>query len=137
MIKKINLIFISFLILFSFSIFAWESKAQLLNDAMTNDQTSAFITGAGIEDSDVGVDSIVATIISVFLGILGIIFIVLIIYSGFNWMTASGDEGKIETAKKTLSRAIIGLIIIVAAYAITKFVFTHLPGGGGGPAVGP
>ena len=75
---------------------------------------------------------IVAIAIKAFLGLLGIIFLVLIIYAGYEWMTAQGDEEKVTKAKDTLSRAVIGLIIIIAAYSITYFVFNALPGGGGG-----
>ena len=53
----------------------------------------------------------------------------MIIYAGFEWMTAQGDEKKVDKAKDTLTRAVIGLIIIIAAYSITYFVFTSLPGG--------
>jgi len=70
--------------------------------------------------------------ISAFLGLLGIIFLVLIIYAGYNWMTAQGDEEKVTIAKNTLTRAVIGLIIIVAAYSITYFVFSSLPAEEGG-----
>jgi len=76
-----------------------------------------------------GLPYIIQTVISAFLGLLGIIFLVLIIYAGFNWMTAQGDEEKVTKAKDTLTRAIIGLIIITAAYSITYFVFSSLPGG--------
>lgn len=75
---------------------------------------------------------IVATMIQVFLGLLGIIFLILIIYGGYEWMTAQGDEEKVTKAKDTLQRAIIGLIIIIVAYSITFFVFSSLPGGGDG-----
>jgi len=75
---------------------------------------------------------IMATAIKAFLGLLGIIFLVLIIYAGYTWMTAQGEEEKVTRAKETLQRAIIGLIIIVAAYSITYFVFSNLPGGGSG-----
>lgn len=83
-----------------------------------------------------GLAEIVQYVISAFLGLLGIIFVVLIIYSGYNWMTAAGDEEKVTLAKNTLTRAVIGLIIIVAAYSITYFVFISLPGGGGNPGGG-
>ena len=76
---------------------------------------------------------IIAMVIKAFLGLLGIIFLILIIYAGYNWMTAQGDEEKVTKAKETLQRAVIGLIIIIAAYSITAFVFSSLPGGGGGP----
>ena len=75
---------------------------------------------------------IIQTAISAFLGLLGIIFLVLIIYAGFEWMTAQGDEEKVTKAKDTLTRAVIGLVIIIAAYSITYFVFSSLPGGEGG-----
>ncbi|MBU1062963.1 hypothetical protein KJ700_02205, partial [Patescibacteria group bacterium] len=65
--------------------------------------------------------------IQAILGLLGIIFLILILYAGFNWMTAAGDEEKVTKAKETLSRAIIGLVIIVSAYLITIFVFSKLP----------
>jgi amino acid transporter len=80
---------------------------------------------------DQGIGDIVGLIIQAFLGLLGIIFLVLIISAGFNWMTAGGEEEKVRKAKSTISRAIIGLIIIVAAYAITYFVFKYLPGATG------
>ncbi len=69
---------------------------------------------------------IAADIISVFLGFLGIIAVVLILWAGFNWMTAGGNEEKIEKAQKTLSAAVIGLIIILAAWGITNFVVNSL-----------
>lgn len=54
---------------------------------------------------------------------LGIIFFLLIVYSGFLWMTASGNDSKVEKAKGNLIAAVTGLVIIVSAYAITNFIF--------------
>ena len=68
----------------------------------------------------------IAEIIRVILGFLGIIFVVLIIYAGFTWMTAAGNEEKITKAKKIMVSAIIGTAIILAAYAITFFVISEL-----------
>lgn len=65
---------------------------------------------------------IAAYIINIFLGFLGIIALALIIWAGFTWMTAGGNEEKIETAQKTLKAAVIGLIIIFAAWGIAYFV---------------
>jgi hypothetical protein len=45
-------------------------------------------------------------------------------------MTAGGNEEKVGKAKETLWRAVIGLIIVASAYAITYFVFTNLPAAG-------
>jgi cytochrome bd-type quinol oxidase subunit 2 len=68
----------------------------------------------------------VAIAIKGFLSLLGVIFVILIIISGYNWMTASGDEEKIKKATSTIRSAIIGLLIVVAAYSITYFVFANL-----------
>ncbi|MDP2737081.1 MAG: hypothetical protein Q8O59_04895 [bacterium] len=74
---------------------------------------------------------IVGTVIQAFLGLLGVIFLVLIIYAGYNWMTAQGEEEKVTKAKDTLQRAVIGLIITIAAYAISVWVFDKLLTGTG------
>lgn len=131
MLKKIL-----FIVIFLASVHGVSAASLLNSDVYSEqyDQTEALRNEAGFESNTV--DSVVAMVIKVFLGLLGIIFIILIIIAGFNWMTANGDEGKIEKAKKIISRAIIGLIIIVSAYAITKFVFTNLPGGGSGGGSG-
>ncbi|MFA7654274.1 MAG: pilin [Candidatus Magasanikbacteria bacterium] len=66
---------------------------------------------------------VAATIIRSALGILGILFLGLIIYAGFLWMTAGGNEENVKKAKGYIFNAIIGLIIIFSAYSITFFVF--------------
>lgn len=69
---------------------------------------------------------VVARVIRVILELLGLIFLVIIIVAGFRWMLAGGDETKIEEAKKQLANGIIGLVIIVAAYAIATFVINQI-----------
>lgn len=68
----------------------------------------------------------VARIIRAVLGFLGIIFLVLMIYAGFTWMTAAGNEEKVSTAKKIMVAAVIGAAIVLSAYAITYFVIDQL-----------
>ena len=68
------------------------------------------------------VRSIVANIIRAFLGLLGIIFLILLVAAGYKYMTAGGNEDQIKEAKKQIMHALIGLLIIMAAYAITIFV---------------
>jgi len=75
---------------------------------------------------NVSVSTIVAKVINAFLSLLGTIFIVLTLLAGYNWMTAGGDESKIQKAKDTLQRAIIGLIVTVSAYSITYTIFKLL-----------
>jgi hypothetical protein len=70
------------------------------------------------------ITEIIGSIISVFLSLLGIIFLILVLYGGFTWMTSLGNEQKVLKAKNTLIQAIIGVIIVISAYAITFFVFS-------------
>ena len=53
---------------------------------------------------------------------LGIIAVVVILLGGFKWMTAAGNEDKVADAKKLIIAGIIGLIIVLCAYAIVNFV---------------
>ncbi|MFA6227633.1 MAG: hypothetical protein WC668_00375 [Patescibacteria group bacterium] len=68
----------------------------------------------------------IGTAIGIVLGVLGVILVLIVIYAGFWWMTAQGDEKKVEKAKKMIYNAVIGLVIIFAAYAITNFVLAQL-----------
>ena len=56
------------------------------------------------------------------LGLLALVAVVMIIIGGFKWITAAGNEEKIESAKKLISAAVIGLIIVLLAWAIVIFV---------------
>ncbi|MFH1427283.1 MAG: hypothetical protein ABIG60_02020, partial [Patescibacteria group bacterium] len=69
---------------------------------------------------------IAARVIRIGLGFLGLIALVLVIYAGWLWMTAAGNEERINQAKKILTNAIIGLIIILASFAIVSFILLKL-----------
>jgi len=70
--------------------------------------------------------AIIAALIAIALSFLGIIFLCLIIYAGFLWMTAGGNEQKIYKAKKILINSTIGVFIILSAYSISHFVLNAL-----------
>ena len=65
---------------------------------------------------------IIGVIIGVILSFVGVVFLLLTIYGGYLWMTASGNEEQVQKAKKIIRNSIIGLLIVFAAYAITAFV---------------
>lgn len=67
-----------------------------------------------------------ATLIRVVLELLGLIALAVIISGGFKWMTANGDEDKVESAKKQLTNGAVGLLIIIVAFAIATFVLNQL-----------
>ncbi len=64
----------------------------------------------------------IGSIIGAILSFIGVIFLILMIYSGFLWMIARGNAEKVDQAKTILTEATIGLVIVVAAYAITAFI---------------
>ena len=66
------------------------------------------------------------TLIQVVMTFLGIIAVVIILYGGFTWLTAAGSEDKIATARKMIIAGVIGLIIILSAWAITTFVINQM-----------
>lgn len=103
-------------------------------------QVSAPDLGLQPVESAIGLPStdirlVVARIIKTALGLLGIVALVLILYGGFVWMTAGGDEEKISQSKKILLNSVIGLAIILSSYAIASFVINKLVDATGGSVV--
>lgn len=70
--------------------------------------------------------TILAQVISVGLSLVGILFFGLMLYSGFRWMTARGNQEFVDKAKHNLEAATTGFIIVVLSYAISSFVFSQL-----------
>jgi Zn-dependent protease with chaperone function len=69
---------------------------------------------------------VVGRIINVVLGFLGVIAVGIILLGGFKWMTAGGNEDKVGEAKKLLGAGVIGLVIILSAWAIATFVINQI-----------
>jgi hypothetical protein len=65
---------------------------------------------------------IVGKIIKAFLSLLGIIFILLMIYGGYIWFIARGNDSEVKKAQDIIRNAIVGAIIVVAAYGITNLI---------------
>ena len=72
------------------------------------------------------IEDFIVIIINTVLGLLGIIFLVIIFYAGFLWMTAGGNDEQVGKAKGLIINSIIGVVIIVAAYAISYFILSAL-----------
>ncbi|MFA5130063.1 MAG: pilin [Patescibacteria group bacterium] len=71
---------------------------------------------------------IIGSIVNALLGIFGALFLVLIIWGGFQYMTAQGDDAKVKKAQETIRNAIIGMLIVAASYAIASFVLKAVTG---------
>lgn len=130
--KKLALL--SFIIIFLFFSFKAVLAVGNLSDAFKVDNSSVYgnkdnldsaafnmgynINLSGIKDATTP-EAVIAIVIQAVLSLLGIIFIILMIYGGTLWMFAGGNEQKIDKAKNILKRAIIGLLIVLFAYAIS------------------
>ena len=73
-----------------------------------------------------GLTTTIGFLIQAALSLLGIILVIIIIYAGFQWMTAQGDTDKVKTAKRMIYQAVIGMAVIMAASTITWFVIGKL-----------
>ena len=64
----------------------------------------------------------VKNIINAVIGVLGLVCVVVMFIGGVNYMTSSGDAGKVKKAKDTILYGVIGLIICALAFAIVNWV---------------
>lgn len=66
--------------------------------------------------------SIIGLVIQMALALVGVIFLCFMIYAGYLWMTAQGEEEQVKKAQTIIKQSIIGLIIVVGAYSITYYI---------------
>lgn len=85
---------------------------------LTNTSTNAGLkVAAGFH-----IEEFVGSIINAALSIIGVVFLVLMVYGGLLWMLSEGDDTKIGKARGLIFHSIVGLILVLSAYAITNFV---------------
>lgn len=85
---------------------------------------SDFGDTAGLGQADL--KTTIGQLIRVLLGFLGVVAVVIILLGGFKWMTAGGNDEKVAEAKRLIIAGIIGLAIILSAYAIASFVISSI-----------
>ncbi|MBI1908155.1 hypothetical protein HYS28_01915 [Candidatus Uhrbacteria bacterium] len=81
---------------------------------------------AGLGQADL--KTTIGQLIRVLLGFLGVVAVVIILLGGFKWMTAGGNDEKVAEAKRLIIAGIIGLAIILSAFAIASFVISSIIG---------
>jgi hypothetical protein len=126
--KHIKTIFAVFVFLLLANIFVLApAKISLAIDTGL-DKTAEVVTGikGDYQAGDNYFPTKIGQIIGVLLSFVGTIFFILIIYGGFLWMTARGNEQDVTKAKDLITSAIIGLVIVLAAYVITTYIGTML-----------
>lgn len=127
--KKIYLVYVLTLFLSFFFVANFCLAAFLKNNTQDNIENQAIKSAESSYETSSTIYGLIQAIINAFLSVIGVLLLIYMLYAGYNWMTAQGEEEKVEKAKDTLKRAVIGAIIIVAAYAISIFVMSKLEAG--------
>lgn len=121
--------------------FVNQAQAQLNQSKAVVNTT---VQAAGLANTTTDLPTIIGRIIYVALGTVGVIFLALMLFSGYQYMTAGGDPEKIKSAVSRIRNAVIGLLIIAFSFIIVNFILGWLTGqqnlfgigGGGGPGGG-
>ncbi|HOZ53640.1 MAG TPA: pilin [bacterium] len=126
--KKAKNIFLIFLLSLSF-VFSFNFKPALAQNSYWDTQVGMGEIGTSFGEDPGNVQDIryrIVKIINIVLTVLGLIVVVLIIFAGFKWMTAAGNEDAVKDAQKIIKNAVIGLVIILLAWSITLFIMRRL-----------
>ena len=94
-----------------------------------NNATNKTANGAvSIDEVSSGTDlkASVTGILTAIIAILGFVCVIVVIIGGVNYMTSSGDAGKVKKAKDTILYGLIGLIVCALAFAIVQFVINNI-----------
>ena len=73
-----------------------------------------------------GDSGLIKTVVNVLLWAVGILSVIMIIFSGFRYITSAGDASKTKSAQSTLTYSVVGLIVAIMAYAIVNMVINRL-----------
>jgi uncharacterized membrane protein YjgN (DUF898 family) len=121
----------SFIFLAIFSIIQLVSIASfahpvLADDALFNSQIGVNEIGSVYGNQKTDIRVVVVNIIQIVLGFLAIIFLVLIVFAGFRYMTAAGNEDQTKKAVAQIRDAAIGLFIVLASWTITIYIIRYI-----------
>ncbi len=84
------------------------------------------VTGKKAQYGETNIYVFISTVISVLLSVSGLVFLTIMVYAGLRWMTARGNEEKVEKAKNAIFGALIGFILVSVSYGLSTFIFSSL-----------
>ncbi len=112
--------FIHYLV-FSLLFFSFRVKDVLAQYGLDEAAQQAKLT-----NNNTDIKSLIGDLLATFISFIGVIFLILTIYGGFLWMTSGGDSEKAKKGAGYIKSGVIGVLIIMLSYAITKFLFTEI-----------
>lgn len=102
------------------------SQALALDSGAESSYKEALKDTGGVNKSGATVTETLQSIINMLLFIAGVIAVLIIVVSGFRFVTSNGDAGSVSKAKNTIIYALIGLVVAVMAYAIVNFILGNI-----------
>ena len=129
--QRSKFLFLAIFSLFIFIIFSFAFIQSVSAEAKDVDEyaldmlTNTAIKANIISDTNPNAPTayqIIGSIINIVLGFLGVVFLALVIFGGITWMTAGGNQEKVQKAKTLVTQAAIGLAIVLFAFLLTNFV---------------
>ena len=96
----------------------------VLAQSLDNGFMAQFRGNAGIGEASLA--EVIGSVVKAVLSILGLVALVIFIIAGFQWMTSGGNKEKIQSAQKSMGAAVIGLVIVIIAYAAAHFIINAL-----------
>lgn len=105
---------------------AFAITAPLKASAATGTLDLGLTYGADTGLGNTDIRTTIAKIIKTAMSLLGIVATVIVLIGGFKWMTAGGNDDQVGEAKKWIFSGVIGLAIILSAYALSSFVINQL-----------
>jgi len=83
----------------------------------------------GVADRGIGLATVIGAIVNFFLGFVGLVAVLILIYGGFNMITAAGDPEKFGKGRQMIIYAIIGIVIIVISWTVVGTLLAGLQAG--------
>ncbi len=84
--------------------------------------------GKVLKDEAITPAVIIGTVIKSFLGVVGGLSLVMMVYGGFQWLTSAGNDEKVKRGTQTMMWSIIGLVVVLASYLLVNTVLRFLAG---------
>jgi len=126
--KRIKLLLMTLALLLT----GWSGLAvPAVVHAATPKETVCSTIGGGTDctkqpDNGVKLNNVVTAVITILIRVIGVLAVIMVMYSGFKYITAAGDSSKAASAKTTLVYAVIGLVVAFFAQLIVSFVLDNI-----------
>ncbi len=126
MIKLKTLLILSFITMFLGSLFIY--SPVVLSAPRDDACEGVALTGGTCDQGDASgkVNKAVAVVIETFSWIVGVASVIMIMVGGFKYVTSSGDSNSVNSAKNTILYALVGLVVVVLAQVIVRFVINEI-----------